>query len=206
MTIFEKLASIQQELVAPKGQRNSFGKYNYRSCEDIEAAVKPLLKKYKATVIMDGGEMKMLGDRFYMTCKIVFVDLETGDKYMTSATVREGAGRNGMTEEQNSGAEISYCRKYCLAGLFLIDNEKDADTDEHTKRREDAKGEDEAEFVKNAIISDVKAKALQKMCETEHVNIESLCKLYKVNAISELTEEKLWNINAHWNKVKESCK
>lgn len=210
MTIYEKLASIQQELVAPKGQRNDFGKYNYRSCEDIESAVKPILKKYNATIIMDGGEMKVVGDRYYMTVKVVFIDLETGEQYFTSATVREEEQKKGMDATQVSGACMSYARKYALAGLLLIDNEKDADTNDYTKKRNDAieeeKHEAEIEFIRKAIISTDKANVLTKMCETEGVNIEKLCGLYKVNAIAELTEEKLANINQHWNKVKESCK
>lgn len=210
MSIYEKLALVQQELVAPKGQRNDFGKYNYRSCEDIEAAVKPILAKHKATIIMDGGEMKCIGDRYYMTVKVVFVDLETGDQYMTSATVREEEQKKGMDSTQVSGACMSYARKYALAGLLLIDNEKDADTNEYTKKKQDAaeeaKHEAEVNFIKNAVIPDTKAKVLRKMCETESVNIDALCKLYKVNAIEELTEEKFQNINAHWAKVKETCK
>ena len=210
MTINEKLAAIQQELVAPKGQRNDFGKYNYRSCEDIESAVKPLLKKYKASLMMDGGEMKCIGERYYMTVKVLFIDLETGENIFTTATVREEEQKKGMDATQVSGACMSYARKYALAGLFLIDNEKDADTNDYTKKRNDAieeeKHESEIEFIRKAIISEDKAKILRKMCETESVSIEKMCSLYKVNSIEELTEEKLANINQHWNKVKENCK
>ena len=210
MGIYTKLAAVQQELVAPKGQRNDFGKYNYRSCEDIEAAVKPILAKHKATIVMDGGDMKMVGDRYYMTVKVVFVDLETGEEYMTSATVREEEQKKGMDATQVSGACMSYARKYALAGLLLIDNEKDADTNEYTKKKQDAaeeaRGEAEVNFIKNAVISDDKAKVLRKMCETEGVNIDVLCGLYKVKTLADLTEEKFANINAHWNKVKETCK
>ena len=210
MTTYEKLASIQQELVAPKGQRNDFGKYNYRSCEDIESAVKPLLKKYKALIIMDGGEMKLIGDRFYMIVKVTFIDIETGESLYITSTVREEEQKKGMDATQVSGACMSYARKYALAGLLLIDNEKDADTNDYTKKRNDAieeeKHEAEIEFIRKAIISEDKAKILRKMCETESVSIEKMCSLYKVNSIEELTEEKLANINQHWNKVKENCK
>ena len=209
MTIFEKLAAIQQELVAPKGQKNTFGNYNYRSCEDIEHAVKPLLKKYNSTVVMDGGEMKNIGDRYYLTCKVVFIDLDTGDQYMTSAVVREDESRKGMTAEQISGSSISYCRKFCLAGLFLIDNEKDADSEKQTKKRKDAeedeKHADEVEFVQNAKIPQVKVDVLKKMCSTESVSIEKLCAAYKVKSLEDLTEKHFQNINAHWGKVKEAC-
>lgn len=209
MTIYEKLASIQQELVAPKGQKNTFGNYNYRSCEDIEHAVKPLLKKYNATIVMDGGEMKCIGDRYYMTCKVVFVDLETGEQYMTSATVREDDNRKGMTSEQLSGSQISYCRKYCLAGLFLIDNEKDPDTDAFTKKRKEAeeeeKHQDEVEFVQNAKIPKVKIDVLKKLCETDNVSLVKVCEAYKIASVEDMTEKMFQNLNAHWGKVKESC-
>lgn len=209
MSIYDKLAAIQTELVAPKGQKNDFGKYNYRSCEDIEKALKPLLQKYKATVVMDGGEMKAIGERYYMTVKVIFIDLETGEQYMTSSTVREEENKKGMDATQVSGACMSYARKYALAGLFLIDNEKDADTNDYTKKRNDAieeeKHQDEVAFVRGQVISENKVKVLQKMCQTDKVDIYKLCALYKVNSLSELTEEKFVNINSHWGKVKETC-
>ena len=209
MTIYEKLAAIQQELVAPKGQKNTFGNYNYRSCEDIEHAVKPLLKKYNSTVVMDGGSMSVVGDRIYMTVKVIFIDLETGDQYMTSATVREEESKKGMDATQVSGACISYARKYALAGLLMIDNEKDADTDSYTKKKKDAeedeKHADEVEFVQNAKIPQVKVDVLKKMCSTESVSIEKLCAAYKVKSLEDLTEKHFQNINAHWGKVKEAC-
>lgn len=209
MGIYDKLAAIQTELVAPKGQKNDFGKYNYRSCEDIEKALKPLLQKYKATVVMDGGEMKVIGERYYMTVKVIFIDLESGEQYMTSSTVREEENKKGMDATQVSGACMSYARKYALAGLFLIDNEKDADTNDYTKKRTDAieeeKHQDEVAFVRGQVISENKVKVLQKMCQTDKVDIYKLCALYKVNSLSELTEEKFVNINSHWGKVKETC-
>lgn len=209
MTIYEKLAAIQQELVAPKGQKNTFGNYNYRSCEDIEHAVKPLLKKYNSTVVMDGGSMSVVGDRIYMTVKVIFIDLETGDQYMTSATVREEESKKGMDATQVSGACISYARKYALAGLLMIDNEKDADTDSYTKKKKDAeedeKHADEVEFVQNAKIPQVKVDVLKKMCSTESVSIEKLCAAYNVASLEDLTEKHFQNINAHWGKVKEAC-
>lgn len=209
MNIFQKLFAIQLELVAPKGQKNDFGKYNYRSCEDIEKALKPLLSKYNAMVVMDGGEMKVIGDRYYMTVKVVFIDLESGEQYMTSATVREEESKKGMDATQVSGACMSYARKYALAGLFLIDNEKDADTNEYTKKSKDAiedeNHEAEVEFVQSAIISEDKQGVLKKMCETEGIDIKKLCAKCNINDISEMTEKVFQNVNAHWNKVKEQC-
>ena len=122
------LRSIQCELKAPKGQYNSFGKYSYRSCEDILEAVKPLLDKYKATVYIT-DEVVSVGDRIYVKATATFVDKD-GKEVSVSAFAREPVARKGMDEAQVTGATSSYARKYALNGLFLIDDTKDADTDE----------------------------------------------------------------------------
>ena len=121
------LRSIQCELKAPKGQYNSFGKYSYRSCEDILEAVKPLLDKYKATVYI---EVVAVGERIYVKATATFVDKD-GKEVSVSAFAREPVARKGMDEAQVTGATSSYARKYALNGLFLIDDNKDADTDEN---------------------------------------------------------------------------
>lgn len=123
------LRSIQCELKAPKGQYNSFGKYSYRSCEDILEAVKPLLDKYKATVYIT-DEVVAVGDRIYVKATATFVDKD-GKEVSVSAFAREPVARKGMDEAQVTGATSSYARKYALNGLFLIDDNKDADTDEN---------------------------------------------------------------------------
>lgn len=137
------LRSIQCELKAPKGQYNSFGKYSYRSCEDILEAVKPLLDKYKATVYIT-DEVVSVGDRIYVKATATFVDKD-GKEVSVSAFAREPVARKGMDEAQVTGATSSYARKYALNGLFLIDDTKDADTDENrneTEARSKASGSD----------------------------------------------------------------
>jgi hypothetical protein len=137
------LRSIQCELKAPKGQYNSFGKYSYRSCEDILEAVKPLLDKYKATVYIT-DEVGSVGDRIYVKATATFVDKD-GKEVSVSAFAREPVARKGMDEAQVTGATSSYARKYALNGLFLIDDNKDADTDENrneTEARSKASGSD----------------------------------------------------------------
>ena len=117
------LNKIQQELKAPKGQTNTFGKYKYRSCEDILEAVKPLLGE--ATLIIN-DEIVMLGDRFYVKATAT---LKLGEETATStAYAREALEKKGMDTSQITGATSSYARKYALNGLFLIDDTKDADT------------------------------------------------------------------------------
>lgn len=137
------LRSIQCELKAPKGQYNSFGKYSYRSCEDILEAVKPLLDKYKATVYIT-DEVVSVGDRIYVKATATFVDKD-GKEVSVSAFAREPVARKGMDEAQVTGATSSYARKYALNGLFLIDDNKDADTDEsrnESEARSKASGSD----------------------------------------------------------------
>ena len=125
----ESLRKVQSELKAPKGQYNSFGKYSYRSCEDILEAVKPLLDKYEATVSIT-DDVVLVGDRVYVKATATFVDKD-GKIIQSSAFAREPLARKGMDEAQVTGATSSYARKYALNGLFLIDYEKDADTDEN---------------------------------------------------------------------------
>jgi len=139
MNIFEKLQAVQTELKAPKGQFNSFGKYKYRSCEDILEAVKPVLAKHKAAITV-GDEITMIGDRFYIKATARFYDTESDHAPVeNTAYAREAADKKGMDESQITGTASSYARKYCLNGLLLIDDTKDADTDEHRNQQEGRK-------------------------------------------------------------------
>jgi len=123
------LNKIQQELKAPKNQRNTFGNYNYRSCEDILEAVKPLLGT--ATLIVE-DEIVMLGDRYYVKSTARLSDGK--ETYSASAYARESLDKKGMDTAQITGATSSYARKYALNGLFCIDDTKDADhTETHGK-------------------------------------------------------------------------
>lgn len=133
ISIKEKLLNIQQELKAPKGQYNSFGKYKYRSCEDILEAVKPILAKYK-TVLSISDEVLMVGDRFYIKATATLSDAESDETISNTALAREEVEKKGQDASQITGTASSYARKYCLNGLFLIDDTKDADTDEYHKQ------------------------------------------------------------------------
>lgn len=134
--IYGKLMMIQQELKAPKGQYNSFAKYNYRSCEDILEAVKPLCIKNNATLLLNDAVQEISG-RFYVVATATLVDTESGDSVSANAYAREPQDKKGMDDSQITGMASSYARKYALNGLFCIDDTKDADTDE-AKRQEDA--------------------------------------------------------------------
>lgn len=142
MNLYEKLLAIQLELKAPKSQYNSFGKYNYRSCEDILEAVKPLCAKYKALTLLD-DEVVLIGGRFYVKATAMFIDTEKPDSmHEVHAYAREDEIKKGMDGSQVTGSSSSYARKYALNGLFDIDDTKDADTDEQanqSKRKTAAK-------------------------------------------------------------------
>ena len=132
--ITDKLIAIQQALKAPKGQYNSFGGYNYRSCEDILEAVKPILAKEKVALTIS-DEIVEVGGRIYVKATATLYDpSDAGFFAQTSAYAREEESKKGMDAAQLTGATSSYARKYALNGLFAIDDNKDADaTNTHGK-------------------------------------------------------------------------
>lgn len=124
--IYQKLLAIQNELKAPKSQFNKFGGYSYRSCEDILEAVKSLLVKYQATIILQ-DKIELIGDRYYIKATARFIDAESGETIETEALARESENIKGMQASQITGATSSYARKYVLGSLLLLDDCKDAD-------------------------------------------------------------------------------
>lgn len=131
--VYEKLMEVQTKLKAPKSQYNSFGKYSYRSCEDVLEALKPLLAEVGAIVNIS-DQVKMIGDRYYIEATAMFLDTSTGDSVISKAMAREDESKKGQDLAQLSGATSSYARKYALNGLFAIDDNKDPDsTNKHGK-------------------------------------------------------------------------
>ena len=126
-----KLQEIQHKLKAPKGQYNSFGKYKYRSCEDILEAVKPILNETGCTLTLS-DEIVLIGDRYYVkaTARLKGEDIDE----VVTAYARESETKTGMDASQITGTASSYARKYALNGLFCIDDTKDADTDEYANQ------------------------------------------------------------------------
>lgn len=125
MNFFEKVTAIQAKLKAPKGQYNKFGGYNYRSCEDILEALKPLLAEYNLFInIFD--EVKIIGSRYYVEATATLTD--GVNKVISTAYAREEETKKGMDGSQITGASSSYARKYALNGLLAIDDTKDSDT------------------------------------------------------------------------------
>ena len=129
--IFGVLQAIQSELVAPKGQYNSFGKYNYRSAEDILEALKPILKKYNAAITLS-DEIVYIEGRYYVEASVTLY--AEGEAIGAKASAREEETKKGMDGSQITGTASSYARKYALNGLFAIDDNKDPDTDEYTNQ------------------------------------------------------------------------
>ena len=130
MKITEVLAKIQSELKAPKGQYNSFGKYKYRSCEDVTEAVKPLLKEHNCVLLLS-DELVNIGERYYIKATVT---LDSGSGHISvTGYAREEENKKGMDGAQITGAASSYARKYALNGLLAIDDTKDADVDTRPK-------------------------------------------------------------------------
>lgn len=125
--IYEKLANVQATLKAPKSQYNAFGKYNYRNCEDIIEAAKPLLKA-NGLLLTISDELEHIGDRFYVKATVTVIDTTDGTAHSVTAFAREEQDKKGMDGSQVTGASSSYARKYALNGMFAIDDTKDSDT------------------------------------------------------------------------------
>ena len=190
----DKLMRIQAKLKAPKGQRNTFGNYNYRSCEDILEAVKPLLAEEGCTLTLS-DEIELIGDRYYI--KATATLKADKEEIQVSAYAREEQAKKGMDSAQVTGATSSYARKYALNGLFCIDDNKDPDTDEYTKQKkkaqENAKAEEKitAEMEKNAIelASDREVKTFMDMCEKLGVDFKQIGKQAGATSLKAMTKE-----------------
>lgn len=203
MSVYAKLNSIQLNLIAPKNQYNSFGKYNYRSCEDILEGLKPCLQETNTAVTVN-DEIVQIGDRYYVKATATLFDCETGESVSNTAYAREEESKKGMDASQVTGSTSSYARKYALNGLFCIDDVKDADTRDNRQEEAKKQQKDEAETkeIENMKISKIKADVLHKKCADEGVDEAKILSLYKVSAFSELTERQFRNINDNWEKIK----
>lgn len=125
--IYKKLMEVQAELKCGKTQKNTFGNYYYRSCEDIIEAVKPLLSQ-KGLVLNISDSVEMVGDRIYIKATVRVINIEDGQVIENTALAREELTKKGMDASQITGTASSYARKYALNGMFAIDDTKDADS------------------------------------------------------------------------------
>lgn len=159
-----KLLRIQTELSAPKSKKNTFGGYTYRSCEDILEALKPLLKE-TGTALLVSDSVRLIGERFYIEANAKLLDASTGERIANAkGYAREADAKKGMDEAQITGSASSYARKYALNGLFAIDDNKDADTDEYAQQAQEkpqrAKGTRKAEPQTEAMVCSVCGKQM----------------------------------------------
>lgn len=132
----KELIEVQRALKAPKGQKNSFGNYNYRSCEDILEAVKPLCVE-RGLLLTLSDSMILVGDRIYVEATASVS--KNGECVQVKAYAREADNKKGMDVSQITGSASSYARKYALNGLFCIDDTKDADTRDNSSEGQESK-------------------------------------------------------------------
>lgn len=177
----KKLIEIQKELKAPKGQYNSFGKYKYRSAEDILEAVKPLCAE-RGCLLTLSDELLNIGSRYYVKATAKFMD--GGDYFVVTAYAREDEIKKGMDGSQITGTASSYARKYALNGLFLIDDTKDTDTDEnHTERKARAK---KADSDRQEMLDKIRQLAKEK-----DILESDVCAIARVKKLEDLEDARL---------------
>lgn len=202
MGIYKKLAEIQKQLIAPKGQFNAFGKYSYRSCEDILKALKPLCEEQNCVVFLN-NRLVCIGDRNYVEATATLCDLDAEESFIEStAHAREEEVKKGMDGSQITGAASSYARKYALAGLFCIDNESDSDaTNTHGKSNVQKVKSKPEETKQTLNVNEIKK--LVEIIESNEVKRETIFDLYKVKDLTDLTPVQGKNIIENINKIKD---
>lgn len=209
MTVYKKLLSVQSELKAPKGQYNSFGKYAYRNAEDIKEAVKPLLVKHEATLIIDINVLEMGNGWIFEEAVAKFVDVETGDSVQAKGYAREATDKKGMDVSQISGSTNSYAAKYAMNGLFLLDDTKDADSDEYHKQNNKQQSKTQAtkptaKKIDGALVTGYKL-AIQNVIEKTGKNDGSIMRWFlehlQVAKIEDITTDKVDTANTLIEKL-----
>lgn len=207
--IYEKLMHIQTEIKAPKNLYNSFGKYKYRNAEGICEAVKPYLAKENCSLVLT-DDIIAVGDRIYVQATAILMDNENGEDIRAKAMARESVEKKGMDDSQITGTASSYARKYALNGLFLLDDTKDADSDEHKTecdaKTEQQKAEEEMEKIGNEKISLAKIKALTLKCEKDLVPINYILKSLNIDCLADMTEKQFSLTVNNWDRVVEKSK
>jgi hypothetical protein len=181
------LVAIQSKLKATKGRWNSFGKYHYRSCEDILEAVKPLCAAEEC-VLLIADEMVQVGDRYYIKATATLKTPEA--EFITTGYARESDDKKGMDASQITGTASSYARKYALNGLFCIDDNKDADTDEyqHEKKSRESKAKPVSKPVKSR--SELEDE-IKQLCLEKGKTIADVCNIAKVGSLADMNDERL---------------
>ena len=194
MGINEKLMRIQTQIKAPKNLYNSFGKYNYRNAEGICESVKPFLEKENVSLILV-DDMVAIGNRYYLKATARLLDNENNESIEVSAFAREPEQKKGMDESQITGTASSYARKYALNGLFLLDDTKDADTDEYHNQTAYQQAND-----KTTVTSEQVGKLKVEMLRTGATE-QYICEYYKLNKLIDMTQEQFVNAMGMFKKT-----
>lgn len=180
--ILSKLSKIQKEIKAPKNLYNSFGKYHYRNAEGIFEAFKEYEEKYNVCLIVS-DEIIQVGERIYVKAIATLMDCDTGSTISATAYARESSDKKGMDDSQITGTASSYARKYALNGLLLLDDTKDADTDEYQNQN----GSPRAKKAQIMVI--------ESICKKHGIRPEDLYKANKLKAenLTEMDAARLLN-------------
>ncbi|MGV3010044.1 ERF family protein [Streptococcus thoraltensis] len=208
MTVYQKLLDVQSELKAPKNQRNTFGNYNYRSAEDIKEAVKPILAKHKATILVDINISESANGWVYEEARAIFVDVETGDKVEVKGYAREPENKKGMDPSQISGASNSYATKYALNGLLLLDDTKDADSNEYqeqvSQKSKTQPRKSQPKKISDAVVTGYEA-ALKSVAEKNGSDIAVITSWFlgnlKVHKLEDITEDQVTEANGYIERL-----
>ena len=202
MTFKEKLLQVQTTLKAPKDQYNDFGKYKYRSCESILEAVKPLLEQNKLLLNIT-DDIVAAGERIYVKATCTLIDAEeSSENITTTAFAREPEDKKGMDDSQVTGTASSYARKYALNAMFLIDDTKDADTNEHQAEvREKAKKQAQKKAEEKPVKKEkTMLDGIRENCAKSGIPEAWICELYKVDSLEDLRPASQKTLVTQWDK------
>ena len=208
-----KLMEIQTKIKAPKNLYNSFGKYKYRNAEGICEAVKPYLADMQCTLTLS-DEIIEVGGRIYVKATATLRDIETSESVSATAMAREADEKKGMDESQITGTASSYARKYALNGLFLLDDTKDADSDEHhteveekqKRAKEEAEMEQKAKEIGEMKIVKAKVDIMKKKCAESNVPEAYILEICSLKSFEDMKEKQFRNLSDNWDKVLEGVK
>ncbi len=199
MDFLMKLSEIQRKMKAPKSKYNSFGKYSYRSAEDILEAFKPYEEEYKVSLVIR-DDIVAVGDRVYVKATAQLLDCESEQEASAWAYAREADTKKGMDESQITGTASSYARKYAMNGLFLLDDTKDADTDEYAaqsgkKKQETTPDEPPLSQDGDKPASQAMLKTIESICTKHGTTPDAVCKTagVKWQGITNITAGQMLN-------------
>ena len=218
MAVHEKLLKIQSSISVPKNQHNKFGNYDYRSCEDILSTLKPILQTHKCTVTVN-DDLIFIGNRYYIKATATLVDCESGESVSNQSFAREEESKKGMDSSQITGTASSYARKYALNGLLLLDDVKDADTNENQQQGQSAganknqqkrqgtagSNQNSRDSTRNKLIDKKTLDVLRKRLADNHIDEKKVCGIYKISELWKLSVEQYEHLDKYFEHIKGQC-